>query len=139
MTKKKVSENIEEGLFNFYLDKEDSAYKMALEEEGIDIAERGAKYERLAKRILFSAKAKAKEQKLAKVISIAEASGRLKEVFKTGDSNVISIFNQHIEKYGLLVNYRNLDKMDEVELGEIIGQLDITVLLNDIEASLKNE
>ena len=140
MSKKKLLKNIEEGLLNFYLEKDHS---INATDDFSNIKEdyegQISRYSRLSKQILFKAKAQVRKDRVAKVVSIAEASGRLKSLRGKNSENVFSIFKKHVEQYGLAANYRNFDKMTEDEMSNILEQLDLTALFDEIDESLGDE
>ncbi len=139
MSKKKLLQNIEDGLLNYYLDK-DHYVKDGILSEPQELYEgQSTKYQKLAKQILFKANATLKKNRVAKIISLAEASGRLKSISENKKDNVYSIFKKHVEQYGLAANYRNFDKMTEEEMSNVLQQLDLTALFEEIDASLENE
>lgn len=139
MSKEKLLKNIEEGLLNYYLDKDHSVDNNIVSESEELYKGQNAKYKKLAKQILFKAKTNLKKNRVTKIISIAEATGRLKSIENKNKDNVFSIFKKHVERYGLAANYRNFDKMTEEEMGNILQQLDLTELFDEIDANLEDE
>ncbi len=139
MGKEKLLKNIEEGLLNYYLDKDYSADNSIASESNELYEGQTSKYKKLAKQILFKAKTNLKKSRVSKIISIAEATGRLKSIEEKNKDNVFSIFKKHIKQHGLAANYRNFDKMTEEEMANILQQLDLTALFDDIDANLEDE
>lgn len=139
MSKEKLLKNIEDGLLNFYLEKDYSADKNISSQTDEIYEGQSIKYQKLAKQIRFKAKSNIKKNKITKIISIAEATGRLKALEKNNMENVFSIFKKHIAKHGLAANYRNFDKMTLEEMANILQQLDLTSLFDEIDASLDDE
>lgn len=139
MSKKKLLRNIEDGLLSYYLDKGHSVKDGIVSEPQELYDGQSAKYQKLAKQLIFKAKANLKKDRVAKIISIAEATGRLKSISENKKDNVFSIFKKHVEQYGLAANYRNFDKMTEEEMSNILQQLDLTALFEEIDTSLENE
>lgn len=139
MSKNKLLRNIEDGLLSYYLDKDHSVKDGIVSEPEELYDGQSTKYQKLAKQILFKAKANLKKVRVAKIISIAEATGRLKSISENKKDNVFSIFKKHVEQYGLAANYRNFDRMTEEEMSNIIQQLDLTALFEEIDTSLENE
>ncbi len=140
MDKEKLIKNIEDGLLEFYLEKDHSKSSdsdLTNVEEHYDGQMK--KYARLSKQILFRAKAHIQKNRVTKVISIAEASGRLKSLKGKNKDNVFPIFKKHVEKYGLAANYRNFDKMTEEEMANILEQLDLTALFGEIDKNLVDD
>ena len=139
MSKEKLLKNIEEGLLSYYLDKDYSIDNSIVSEPDELYEGQSAKYKKFAKQILFKAKTNLKKNRVAKIISIAEATGRLRSIEEKEKDNVFSIFKKHVEHHGLAANYRNFDKMTEEEMENILQQLDLTALFDEIYANLKDE
>lgn len=139
MSKEKLLKNIEDGLLNYYLDKDYSVDKGIVSEAEEVYEGQSNKYKKIVKQILFKAKTHIQKTRVAKVISLAEATGRLKTLEDKTKGNVFSIFKKHVEKYGLAANYRNFDKMTEEEMSNILNQLDLTALFDEIDAKLEDE
>lgn len=139
MSKEKLLKKIEDGLLNYYLEKDHSVNNDTLNESNELYEGQSAKYQKLAKQILFKAKTNLKKNRVAKIISIADATGQLKLIKEKNKDNVFSIFKKHVEQHGLAANYRNFDKMTEEEMTNVLQQLDLTALLEEIDASLEDE
>ncbi len=139
MSKDKLLKNIEDGLLNYYLDKDYSIDKSIVSESKEAYEGQAKKYQKISKQILFKAKTHIQKTRVAKVISLAEATGRLKLIKEKNIGNVFPIFKKHIENHGLAANYRNFDKMTEEEMGNILEQLDLTALFDEIDANLEDE
>jgi hypothetical protein len=140
MDKNKILKLIEEGVLNYYLDDnymldQNSIATEPQEVYDIDVE----KYEKQAKQILFQAKLATRKAKLAKVISISDARGRIKDLNKKYEGTPFTMFKRHVEAYGLAANYRNFDKMSEDEMLNILQQIDITSLFDEIESELDDE
>lgn len=131
MSKKEIIKNIEDGLLNFYVEKDEHLYQQAMAEEGINLNEGIQEYEILAKQISFKAKALYNAERIANVVKIIEKAKRPQNVVED-KPKVISIFYKHVQEHGLAVNYRNLDEMDVEEIKDILGQLDLTSLINEL-------
>ena len=138
MSKEKLLKNIENGLLNYYLDKDYSVDKDVISEAEEAYKGQSKKYQNLVKQILFKAKTHIQKTRVAKVISLAEATGRLKTLEDKNKGNIFSIFKKHIENHGLAANYRNFDKMTEDEMSNILEQLDLTALFDEIDESLED-
>lgn len=133
----KILDLIDEAIFDHYLQddyKLDDEFKVNEPHEVY-----GEKYKKLASQILFKAKLAAKKANIAKVISITEAKGQLKELNKKHEGKVFTIFKKHIEEYGLAANYRNFDSMNEKEMASILEQINFTKLFDEIQSDLENE
>ncbi|MCB0632745.1 MAG: hypothetical protein R2824_24185 [Saprospiraceae bacterium] len=139
MSKDSLLKNIEEGLLNFYLEEDHSVDGEVTYESGEAYEGQTKNYERIAKQILFKARTHIRKNRVAKVISIAEASGRLKASKEKNEGKIFSIFKKHVEQHGLAANYRNFDKMTEEEMSNVLEQLDLTALFDEIDASLEDE
>ncbi len=139
MDKEKLLYNIEDGLLNYYLNKDYTLKGKVLFEPTEEYEGQTRKYSKLAKQILFKTKTKINEIRISKVISIAEASGRLKVLQEKNKDNVFPIFKKHIEKFGLAVNYRNFENMTIDEMEKILSQIDFTALFDEINDEIENE
>lgn len=139
MSRKKLLKDVEDGLLQYYLDHDYTIEDELIPKSDQVNEESKAKYNKMAKQILFKAKTQIKKRKVAKVISLAEATGRLKSLQDKNKGNVFSIFKRHVKQYGLAANYRNFDKMTEEEMENILNQLDLTALFNEIDENLDDE
>jgi hypothetical protein len=139
MSKAKLLNNIEAGLLNYYLEIDYSVNSNVIYEPEVFYEGQSAKYEQLAKQILFKAKTNLQKDRVAKIISISQATNRLKSIEEEKQGNVFSIFKKHVEFHGLAANYRNFDKMTEKEMSNILQQLDLTALFDEIDSSLDDE
>ncbi len=131
MSKNEIVKNIEDGLLNFYVEKDEHLYQQAMAEEGVNLNEGIQEYEIFAKQILFKAKALYNAERIANVMKMIEKAKRPEN--DVGDKpKIISIFHKHVHEHGLAVNYRNLDEMDVEEIKDILAQLDLTSLINEL-------
>ena len=120
----------------YYLDQSSSAEEVVRSEEEAYPGQ-SEKYNHRAKNIRFRALVQLRKQSTAKVISIAQASSRLKEL--SNNTNIFSIFKRHVEQHGLAANYRNFDKMTEQEMKSILEQINLTELFDEISKNLDSE
>ncbi len=139
MSKKELLKKIEDGLLSSYLDKDYSNDRDTLADIEEIYEGQSEKYRKLIKQILFKSKTHIQKVRVARVISIAEASGRLQSLKDKDKENVFSIFKKHVDEYGLAANYRNFDKMTKEEMSNILEQLDLTALFDEIDASSEDE
>lgn len=136
---KNLLENIEDGLYEYYISEDLDINGNIVKEDAANYGMNFQKYEKLAKQLLVKAKAKAFQDRTTKVISILEASERLKSQSNYDNNKIISIFNTHVSKYGLAVNYRNLKEMSIDEISEILRHIDYSNLINEIDEELEDE
>lgn len=136
---KNLLENIENGLYEYYISEDSDIDDNIVKENAANYGMNSLKYEKLAKQLLVKAKAKAFQERTTKVISIVEASERLKSQSNYDNNKIISIFNTHVNKYGLAVNYRNLKEMSIDEISEILRHIDYSNLINEIDEELEDE
>jgi hypothetical protein len=139
MNKKEIVKNIEEGLINFYLNKDQSLFLEAMTEEGININAEIGEYEDAAKKILFTAKANYNADRIDRLISLLKDVKKQFDPSQFDKSKIVTTFNRYIKEHRLAVNYRNLDEMDEEEIRDILMQMDLTTLMNELDSEFKNE
>ena len=140
MTKDKLLKNIEDGILGYYLEIDhsvDSSSTISDREEIYD--GQFDKYSRLSKKYLFAIKATIQKDRMARIVDISEASGRLRSLKGVDKDHVFSIFKRHVEEHGLAANYRNFDSMSSDEMINILDQLNLTALFDEIDKSLGDD
>lgn len=140
MEKDRFLKMLEEGVLNSYIEEDYSKpNENVINEPQGEYNSESAKYEKLAKKILFKFKMASRKTTVAKILSITEARNKLRELSDQFEGQVFTLFKNHIEKHGLKASYRNFESMTELEMKNILEQINFTEMLDEIEAELNDE
>ncbi len=133
---RKYIKNIDEALLDS-IKEGDSAYiNDILSDEGFDLEKLDAISEKNVKKILFLAKAKATKIHDEKLLQVALT---LKEGIEKGIEKPISIIKNLIVNNGLSFQFRNLDRLSETEIKEIIKGHNLLNILEELENNDENQ
>lgn len=130
--KKIFIRNIDEALLNS-IKEGDSAYiNDVLSDEGVDLEKMNSIASKHVKRILFLAKAKSNKVNDDKLLQVAMT---LKEGIEKGLERPIAVIKNLIASDELSFQFRNLDRLGETEIKEIIKGHNLLSILEDLENS----
>lgn len=130
--KKLYIKNIDEALLNS-IKEGDSAYiNDVLSDEGIDLEKMNSIASKHVKKILFLAKAKSNKVHDDKLLQVAMT---LKEGIEKGLERPIAVIKNLIASNELSFQFRNLDRLGETEIKEIIKGHNLLSILEDLENS----
>lgn len=133
---RKYIKNIDEALLDS-IKEGDSAYiNDILSDEGFDLDKLNAISEKNVKRILFLAKAKATKIHDEKLLQVALT---LKEGIEKGLEKPIAIIKSLIANNELSFQFRNLDRLGETEIKEIIKGHNLLNILEELENNDENQ
>ena len=128
--KKLYIKNIDEALLNS-IKEGDSAYiNDVLSDEGIDLEKMNSIASKHVKKILFLAKAKANKVHDDKLLKVAMT---LKEGIEKGLERPIAVIKNLIANNELSFQFRNLDRLGETEIKEIIKGHNLLSIIEELE------
>lgn len=133
--KKAYIKNIDEEILNSIKEGDNDYINEVLLEEGIDLDKMDSIAEKNVKRVLFLAKAKANKMHNEKLLQVAMT---LKEGIEKGLEKPISIIKGLIESKELSFQFRNLDRLGETEIKEIIKGHNLLNILEELEKNDDN-
>jgi len=133
---RKYIKNIDEALLDS-IKEGDSAYiNDILSDEGFDLEKLDAISEKNVKKILFLAKAKATKMHDEKLMQVALT---LKEGIEKGIEKPIAIIKSLIAANELSFQFRNLDRLGETEIKEIIKGHNLLNILEELDNNDENQ
>jgi len=128
--KKLYIKNIDEALLDS-IKEGDSAYiNDILSDEGINLEKMNSIAEKQVKKILFHAKAKANKIHDDKLLQVAMT---LKDGIEKGLEKPIAVIKNLIASNELSFQFRNLDRLTETEIKEIIKGHNLLNILEELE------
>lgn len=131
MKKKEILDNIEEGVIEFYLNSSvEDIFAMAIE-EGVEPDGTANKRDKLAKRLKFLAQARLNTEKDRSLLERAE---RIRSnLIEKYIGKPISELKTLLQIKGLQVQHRNIDKLDEASIRDILKDIDHIQLIEKLE------
>ncbi len=137
MSNRDFLEKIDTALFNAYIEKDYS--KSSAHKFDEDYAGQKEKYNKLYKKLLFKGRASLRKRDLENIISLPRAIGLMADLNQKHKGKVFPIFKKLVEQEGLLVNYRNFEKMTEEEMINILEQVNLTKILDKLDQELNDK
>ena len=128
--KNDIKNIINEALYNFYLEADESVINDSLKDDIPNLDE----YNKKKKQIIFLAKAKAKQQQNA---YLKELVDKFKEAINENIEKPVAVLKQLIQGNPSFALYRNLDKLSNDDLIEIIKDKNLVELLEQLEENDK--
>ncbi|OYX83348.1 MAG: hypothetical protein B7Y83_11710 [Flavobacteriales bacterium 32-34-25] len=128
--KKTYIKNIDEALLDSIREGDSTYINNTLTDEGIDLEKMDIIAEKNVKKILFLAKAKANKIQDDRLLQLALT---LKEGIEKGLEKPISVIKNLIASNELSFQFRNLDRLGETEIKEIIRGHNLLNILEELE------
>jgi hypothetical protein len=125
-----IKNKVEEALYQFYLEADKDIIKNSLKDDIQDMAE----YEKKKKRIIFLANATAKKKHNEHLLQLAE---KFQQALLLNSERPIAILKQLIQANTSLALHRNLEKLSNDEIIEIIKDRNLVELLEQLEENEK--
>lgn len=126
-----LKDKIDKGLTEFYLNLDINTIKQSLKEDGVDISKEDDKISKFSKRIKFMNKAVLCKEKSDNFIDlIAE---KFQEAINKNIDKPIASLRRLIEEKELSVQFRNLDKLTEEEIKQIIKGKNLVNLMDELD------
>lgn len=129
--KNNIKNKINEALYNFYLEADESVINDSLKNDIPNLDE----YNKKKKQIIFLAKAKAKQQQNA---YLKELVDKFKEAINKNIEKPVAVLKQLIQGNPSFSLYRNLDKLSNDDIIEIIKDKNLIELLEQLEENDKS-
>lgn len=129
--KNDINNKINEALYNFYLEADESVINDSLKNDIPNLDE----YNKKKKQIIFLAKAKAKQQQNAYLKELVDT---FKEAINENIEKPIAVLKQLIQGNPSFALYRNLDKLSNDDIIEIIKDKNLIELLEQLEKNDKS-
>lgn len=129
--KNDIQNNINEALFNFYLEADRDIINDSLEKNISNLEE----YNKKKKKIIFFTKAKTKQQQNDHLKDLAN---KFKEAINQNTEKPIAILKQIIQCNPSFALYHNLDKLSKEDIIEIIKDKNIVELLEELDKNDQN-
>lgn len=126
-----IKNKINEALYNFYLEADESVINDSLKNDVPNLDE----YNKKKKQIIFLAKAKAKQQQNA---YLKELVDKFKEAINENIEKPVTVLKQLIQVNPSFALYRNLDKLSNDDIIEIIKDKNLVELLEQLEENDKS-
>ncbi len=129
--KNEIKNRINEALYNFYLEADESVINDSLKNDIPNLDE----YNKKKKQIIFLAKAKAKQQQND---YLKELVDKFKEAINENIEKPVAVLKQLIQGNPSFALYRNLDKLSNDDIIEIIKDKNLIELLEQIAENDKS-
>lgn len=131
MKGKKITEIIDNGIIEFYINNSvDDVVSMA-KEEGFDPDLNADKRAKLAKLLRF--KAQASLNKVTSQPLLERAERIMAELVENYVGKPISELKNLLQNKGLQVQFRNIDKLDEASIRDMLRDIDLLQLIEKLE------
>jgi len=137
MKGKKVTEIIDNGIIEFYLNNSADDVALTSKEEGFDPDVNAAKREKLAKMLRFKAQASLNKATSQSILERAERI--MAELVEDYVGKPISELKNLLQTKGLLVQFRSIDKLDEASIRDMLRDVDLVQLIEKLEEETHKE
>lgn len=137
MKKEKIIDNIDHGIIEFYLNNSTEDIVAMAKEDGFDPDHTADKREKLTKLLKFHAQASLKKEKDQSLLERAERI-LISLVEKYVDKPVAEL-KMLLQTKGLQVQFRNIDKLDEASIRDILLDVDLIQLIEKLEQETSGE
>lgn len=127
----KFKNNIDKGLTEFYLNLDVYIIKESLKEDGVDVLKEDEKISKFSKRIKFLNKAISVKEKTDNLLDIIVS--KFQEAIEKNIDRPIASLKKLIEDKELSVQFRNLDKLTEEEIKEILKGKNLVDLMDELD------
>ena len=126
-----IKNKIDDALYYFFLEADNETIKNSLKDDIHDIAA----YEKKKKQIMFMTKAIATKKRNEHLLEIA---AKFKEAILQGIEKPVAVLKQLIQTNPAFVLNRNLDKLSNEDIVEIIRDKNLVELLDLLDQDEKN-
>jgi hypothetical protein len=127
----KIKNNINDALYNFYLEADIGIIKDSLKSDIQNLEE----YNKKKKQLIFLTQAKVKQKHNEHLMALAN---KFQEAVLQNIEKPIAILKQLLEGNASLALYRNLDKLSKEDITEIIRDKNLIELLEQLENNDKS-
>lgn len=130
----KFKNNIDKGLTEFYLNLDVNIIKESLKDDGVDVLKEDEKISKFSKRIKFLNKAISVKEKTDNLLDIIVS--KFQEAIEKNIDRPIASLKKLIEDKELSVQFRNLDKLTEEEIKEILRGKNLVDLMDELDEEI---
>jgi len=130
----KFKNNIDKGLTEFYLNLDVNIIKESLKDDGVDVLKEDEKISKFSKRIKFLNKAISVKEKTDNLLDIIVS--KFQEAIEKNIDRPIASLKKLIEDKELSVQFRNLDKLTEEEIKEILKGKNLVDLMDELDEEI---
>lgn len=130
----KLKQNIDKGIKEFYLNLDIDIIKKSLEEDGVDVLNEDEKISKFSKRIKFMNNAIIAKEKTDNLLDLI--ANKFREAIDKNIDKPIASLKKLIEDKELSVQFRNLDKLTEDEIKEIIKGKNLVDLMDELDKEI---
>ncbi|WP_452230018.1 hypothetical protein [Lacinutrix sp. MEBiC02404] len=127
----KLKNNIDKGVTEFYLNLDVDIIKESLKDDGVDVIKEDEKISKFSKRIKFMNKAIVIKEKTDNLLETIVS--KFQEAIENNIDKPIASLKKLIEAKELSVQFRNLDKLTEEEIKEIIKGKNLVDLMDELD------
>lgn len=129
----KLKNKIDAGITRFYLEADIEFIKESLEQEGMNLAEEDKKIDKYLKRLKFECKANISQERQRRLLDLAVE--KFKDAIEKNIDKPIATLKSLIASNELKFQNRNLEKLSEEEIREIIEGKNLVDLLDTLGES----
>lgn len=126
-----LKDKIDKGLTEFYLNLDVNIIKECLKDDGVDVSKDDELISKFSKRIKFMNKAIICKEKTDNLLDIIVST--FQEAIHRNIDKPIASLKRLIEEKELSVQFRNLDKLTEEEIKEIIKGKNLVDLMDELD------
>lgn len=126
-----LKNKIDNSIIEFYLNVDINVIKDSLHEEGCDIDNLDQKISQFSKRLRFNYRAIAAKEKSENLMELI--IGKFQDAIEKNIDKPIAALKRLIEEKELSVQFRNLEKLSEDEIKEIIKGKNLVDLLDELD------
>lgn len=130
----KLKNNIDKGITEFYLNLDVDIIKESLKNDGVDVLMEDDKISKFSKRIKFTNKAIIVKQKTDSLLDMIVS--KFQEAIEKNIDKPIASLKKLIEAKELSVQFRNLNKLTEEEIKEIIKGKNLVNLMDELDEEI---
>lgn len=131
MKEKNIVEKIDQAIIEFYLSSDIEQIKAVTREEGLDLEKTADRRDKLEKRLRFLAQASLNKQRNQPLLEKAESI-----IAKLADEYMgkpLFELKSMLQNKGLAVQYRNIERLDEESIREMLKDVDLVQLVEKLE------
>lgn len=129
-----LKNNIDKGITEFYLNLDVNIIKESLKDDGVDVLKEDEKISKFSKRIKFLNNAIAVKEKTDNLLDIIVS--KFQEGIEKNIDRPIASLKKLIEDKELSVHFRNLDKLTEEEIKEILKGKNLVDLMDELDGKI---
>lgn len=130
----KLKKSIDKGITEFYLNLDVDIIRESLKDDGVDVSKEDEKISKFSKRIRFMNKAIIVKEKTDSLLDTIVS--KFQDAIEKNIDKPIASLKKLIEEKELSVQFRNLDKLTEEEIKEIIKGKNLVDLMDELDGEI---